>query len=79
MSAFNIEEYLNSLPNDVEEIYVIDKRLTYLPDLSRFKNLKNTNEKAQVDLKIKDLNRNVNGFKFHLDYTIRKFQSDGRF
>lgn len=37
MSAFNIEEYLNSLPDDVEEINVSERRLTYLPDLSRFK------------------------------------------
>ena len=40
MSAFNIEAYLNSLPDYVEEIDVSYKGLTYLPDLSRFKKLK---------------------------------------
>uniref|UniRef100_A0A6C0H7H3 Leucine-rich repeat protein n=1 Tax=viral metagenome TaxID=1070528 RepID=A0A6C0H7H3_9ZZZZ len=36
---FNIEEYLNSLPDDVGTIDVSYKDLKYLPDLSRFKNL----------------------------------------
>jgi Leucine-rich repeat (LRR) protein len=36
---FNIEYYLNSLPEDIKEIDVSYKNLTYLPDLSRFKNL----------------------------------------
>ena len=36
---FNIETYLDSLPDDIEEIYVSDKGITYL-DVSRFKNLK---------------------------------------
>ena len=40
MSAFNIEAYLNSLPDDIEEINVFYKELSYLPDLSRFTNLK---------------------------------------
>ena len=35
-----IETYLDSLPEDTEEIDVSNKGLTYLPDLSRFKNLK---------------------------------------
>uniref|UniRef100_A0A6C0H6Z7 Leucine-rich repeat protein n=1 Tax=viral metagenome TaxID=1070528 RepID=A0A6C0H6Z7_9ZZZZ len=39
MMEFNIEEYLNSLPNDVEIIDVLNKNLEYLPDLSRFKSL----------------------------------------
>ncbi len=39
MSEFNIEEYLNSLPDDIITINVSGKNLTYLPDLSRFKNL----------------------------------------
>ncbi len=37
---FNIEEYLNSLPEDTIEINVSQVGLTYLPDLSKFKNLK---------------------------------------
>jgi len=40
MSKFNIEAYLNSLPEDIEYINVSGKGLTYLPDLSRFKKLK---------------------------------------
>ena len=36
---FDIETYLNSLPDDTTEIDVSTKGLTYLPDLSRFKNL----------------------------------------
>ena len=36
---FNIEDYLNSLPLDTTEIDVSGKGLTYLPDLSRFKQL----------------------------------------
>ena len=36
---FNIEEFLNSLPLDTTEIDVSGKGLTYLPDLSRFKQL----------------------------------------
>ena len=38
-SAFNIEEYINSLPLDTTEINVCNKGLTYLPDLSRFTHL----------------------------------------
>ena len=38
--AFNIESYLNSLPEDIEEIDVSHKKLKYIPDLSKFKNLK---------------------------------------
>ena len=34
--SFNIEEYLNSLPLYTEKIDVSNKRLTYIPDLSRF-------------------------------------------
>ena len=37
--SFNIEDYLNSLPLDITEIDVSRRGLTYLPDLSRFKQL----------------------------------------
>ena len=37
--SFNIEDYLNSLPLSTTEIDVSNKGLTYLPDLSRFKQL----------------------------------------
>lgn len=33
---FNIEEYLNNLPDTTTEINVSSRNLTYLPDLSRF-------------------------------------------
>ena len=37
--SFNIEEYLNSLPLDTTYIDLSNRGLTYLPDLSRFKQL----------------------------------------
>lgn len=37
---FNIKKYLNSLPDDTEIIDVANRDITYIPDLSRFKNLK---------------------------------------
>ena len=40
MSVFNIEEYINSLPDDIEIIDVSNKSLTYLPSLKRFYKLK---------------------------------------
>jgi len=36
---FNIEDYLNSLPDHVNVINIPHKNLNYLPDLSRFKKL----------------------------------------
>lgn len=41
--VFDIEEYLNSLPEDTIKINVSHKNLTYLPDLSRFKKLQTLN------------------------------------
>ena len=40
---FNIEDYLNSLPLDTTQINVSRRGLTYLPDLSRFKQLRHLN------------------------------------
>ena len=40
MSAFNIENYLDSLPEDIETINVSRRNLTYLPSLKRFYKLK---------------------------------------
>ena len=37
---FNIEEYLNSLPEDIEIIDISYKNLTYIPSLKRFHNLR---------------------------------------
>ena len=39
MSTFNIEEYFNSLPENIETINVSNKNLTYIPSLKRFTNL----------------------------------------
>jgi len=40
MQAFDIENYINSLPEDIEIINVSCKNLTYLPSLKRFHKLK---------------------------------------
>jgi Leucine-rich repeat (LRR) protein len=40
MATFNIEDYLNSLPEDVEAINISNKNLTYIPSLERFFQLK---------------------------------------
>jgi Leucine-rich repeat (LRR) protein len=40
MATFNIEDYLNSLPDDIEEINISNKNLTYIPSLERFRKLK---------------------------------------
>jgi Leucine-rich repeat (LRR) protein len=37
--TFNIEEYLDSLPLDTTYININDRKLTYIPDLSKFANL----------------------------------------
>jgi len=37
----NVEEYINSLPDNVTYIDISGKGFTYIPDLSRFKYLKN--------------------------------------
>ena len=37
---FSVEKYLNALPDDTTEIVVTGIDLTYLPDLSRFRNLR---------------------------------------
>ena len=37
---FNIEVYLDSLPEDIEKINIRNRNLTYIPSLERFKNLK---------------------------------------
>jgi Leucine-rich repeat (LRR) protein len=39
MSSFNIEEYLNSLPEDIEIIDISHKDITYIPSLTRFTKL----------------------------------------
>ena len=39
MTTFNIDKYLNSLPEDIKKLDLSSKGLTYLPSLERFKNL----------------------------------------
>ena len=39
-AKYSVEKYLDSLPDDLNEIDVSNKNLDYLPDLSRFKKLK---------------------------------------
>uniref|UniRef100_A0A6C0H713 Uncharacterized protein n=1 Tax=viral metagenome TaxID=1070528 RepID=A0A6C0H713_9ZZZZ len=39
MVESNIEKYINSLPDDLEEIDVSNRGIKYLPDLSRFKSV----------------------------------------
>jgi Leucine-rich repeat (LRR) protein len=40
---FDINTYLNSLPENIERIYLGSRNLTYIPSLERFKNLKELN------------------------------------
>jgi len=40
MATFNIEEYLNSLPYYAKTIRIINRNLTYIPDLSSYTNIK---------------------------------------
>jgi Leucine-rich repeat (LRR) protein len=40
MATFNIEEYLDSLPSDIEKINIFDNNITYIPSLERFYQLK---------------------------------------
>ena len=37
---FEVDEYINSLPNDTTQIDLTCKRIYNIPNLSRFKNLK---------------------------------------
>jgi Leucine-rich repeat (LRR) protein len=41
--GYNIEKYLNSLHQDTEEIYIVMRNITHLPNLTRFKKLKSLN------------------------------------
>ncbi len=40
MELFNLEEYLSSLPDDIEEIHISGQDFICIPSLERFKNLK---------------------------------------
>uniref|UniRef100_A0A6C0ITD6 Leucine-rich repeat domain-containing protein n=1 Tax=viral metagenome TaxID=1070528 RepID=A0A6C0ITD6_9ZZZZ len=39
MTDFNIETYINSLPDTTTKLNLVSRNLIYLPDLSKFKNL----------------------------------------
>ena len=56
---FNIENYLNSLPLDTTNIDVSGKGLTYLPDLSRFKQLTHLNCSDNPLTELPHLNDNL--------------------
>ena len=43
MARFNIEKYLNSLPDDIKIIDVNYKNITYIPSLERFYKLEKFN------------------------------------
>jgi len=64
-SAFNIEEYINSLPLDTTEINVSHKGLTYLPDLSRFKNLTFLNVSRNQLTELPQLNKTLKTLMCH--------------
>lgn len=66
-TTFDIEEYFDSLPNNIEEITICYRGLTYLPDLRRFKKLKkldcsnnNLTSLPRLPKKLKDLNCSKN-------------------
>ena len=55
----NIEDYLNSLPLDITKIDVSSRGLTYLPDLSRFKELIHLNCSYNEITELPPLNNNL--------------------
>lgn len=42
-TKYNVEEYLNNLPNDITEIDISNKELLFIPDLIRFNKLRKLN------------------------------------
>ena len=56
---FNIETYLNSLPEDIETIDISTHDLTFLPSLSRFKNLIKLNCSNNKLISLPPLNENL--------------------
>ena len=64
-SAFNIEEYINSLPLDTTEINISNKGLTYLPDLSRFKKLTFLNCSRNKLTQLPHLNKTLKNLHCH--------------
>lgn len=61
MSEFNIEEYLNSLPEDIEIIDISSKNLTYIPSLKQFKYLTNLYCYNNKLTKLPELNNSLKG------------------
>ena len=59
MGNFNIKEYVDSLPNDVDEIDVSFKKFKYLPNLSRFKKLEILNCRNNNLTSLPDLPENL--------------------
>ena len=57
--TFNIEIYLDSLPEDIKKINVIGKGIDHLPNLSRFKKLKYLNCSNNKLTYLPPLNKNL--------------------
>ena len=78
MSAFNIKEYLNSLPENIETINVSNKNLTYIPPLKQFTDLislrcdcNNLTQLPEVNSSLRDLHCYDNELPFKLIYKAR--------
>ena len=56
---FDCEEYFNSLPDNIIEIDVTGKKLSYLPDILRFTNLKSLNCSTNKLTSLPPLNENL--------------------
>jgi Leucine-rich repeat (LRR) protein len=65
MWEFDIDEYISSLPDDVETIQVIDKNVCHIPDLMRFKNLKILNCSCNNITSLPDLPPNLQELDCH--------------
>ena len=60
-----IESYLNSLPDDITELDVSERMLTYLPDISRFKSLEKLFCYKNSIVKLPELPKNLKELNCH--------------
>jgi Leucine-rich repeat (LRR) protein len=76
-NVIDINLYLDSLSEDIEEIDVSDKGLDYLPDLTRFKNLKILNCQHNNLTFLPSLNQNLEElFCFDNELTFLPYLND---